>query len=72
MLVLGIVARGLFLFPFHELRNSIECSIRSTVLGFDLVLVITTLPRYIPISTLDHVSTYSQISEIELVSPRIP
>ena len=53
MPVLGIVAQDLFLFHFQGLLISTEQAIRPAVLGFNLVLIITILPRFVQINITD-------------------
>ena len=54
MPVLGIVIKDLFAFHFHGLRISTKLCIHSAILRFNLVLIITILPRFILINANDN------------------
>ena len=45
--------RDLFKFLFHGVQALAERFLRTAILGFTRVLIITILPRLIPINTLD-------------------
>ena len=64
--------QDLFLLSFQGLQALSKQSIRTAHLRFNLVLIITILPRFILIDMLDHMLPSPEASKVELVLPRIP
>jgi hypothetical protein len=60
VLVLGTNTKDLFQSHFHGLQASAECTKRCTIPKFNLVLIITILPRFVLVSNVESIVSLAQ------------